>query len=236
MTTPAKRPPLSVIVPTSGRPDLLDGALSSLRESLADSDELVVVESGSQEPEPVWEVARRHGARLLVADVRGVSKARNLGWQEALHDHVAFIDDDIRVQPGWASAMAAALAAHPNAAFVSGRIDLPEGQGTLSLTVKDDDDVQEFDQRSGGVIGHSANLGMHRAVLAEVGGFDEAMGPGRAGPPVRIPTCSTACSRPERTAGTHPTPPRITSTGGGFASTSSCSTATASDPEPGSQS
>jgi glycosyltransferase involved in cell wall biosynthesis len=182
MTAPDERPPLSVIVPTRGRPDLLDAALSSLRESLADDDELVVVESGSEQPEPVWEVARRHGATLLVADQPGVSKARNLGWQQARHDHVAFIDDDIRVQPGWATAMATGLAAHPRAAFVSGRIDLPEGQGTLALTVKDDADVQEFDRRSGGVIGHSANLGMHRAVLAEVGGFDETMGPGSRWP------------------------------------------------------
>jgi glycosyltransferase involved in cell wall biosynthesis len=44
MTAPDERPPLSVIVPTRGRPDLLDAALSSLRESLADDDELVVVE------------------------------------------------------------------------------------------------------------------------------------------------------------------------------------------------
>lgn len=182
MTAPATRPPLSVIVATSGRPELLDAALASLRDSLSDVDELVVVESGSAQPEPVWEVARRHGATLLVADAPGVSKARNLGWREARHEQVAFIDDDIRVRPAWATAMTTALAAHPGAAFVSGRIDLPEGQGTLSLTVKDDDDEQEFDHRSGGVIGHSANLGMHRAVLAAVGGFDEAMGPGSRWP------------------------------------------------------
>jgi glycosyltransferase involved in cell wall biosynthesis len=171
-----------VIVPTSGRPDLLDAALSALRASLSGDDELVVVESGSPEPESVWEVARRHDATLLVANEPGVSKARNLGWREARHDLVAFIDDDIRVQPQWAPALASALAAHPEAAFVSGRIALPEGQGTLALTVKDDAEVQEFDRASGGVIGHSANLGMHRAVLAEVGGFDEAMGPGSRWP------------------------------------------------------
>ncbi len=182
MTAAGARPPLSVVVATSGRPELLDAALSSLRASLADDDELVVVESGSAQPEPVWEVAKRYGATLLVADAQGVSRARNLGWREARHDRVAFIDDDIRVQPGWAAAMASALAAHPQAAFVSGRVDLPEGQGTLALTVKTDPQVQEFDRRSGGVLGHSANLGMHRHVLAAVGGFDEAMGPGARWP------------------------------------------------------
>jgi GT2 family glycosyltransferase len=176
------RPALSVVVPTCGRPDLLDGALVSLRASLAETDELVVVESGSAEPEPVWEVARRHGARLLVADERGVSKARNVGWQAAANDLVAFIDDDVRVRPEWANAMAEALAAHPVAAFVAGRVDLPEGQGTLSLTVKDDPTPAEYDRTSGGVLGHSANLGMHRSVLRIIDGFDEAMGPGSRWP------------------------------------------------------
>jgi GT2 family glycosyltransferase len=176
------RPALSVVVPTCGRPDLLDAALVSLRASLAGSDELIVVESGSAEPEPVWDVARRHGATLLVADERGVSKARNLGWRCAANDLIAFVDDDVRVRPEWAGAMAQALAAHPAAAFVAGRIDLPEGQGTLSLTVKDDPTPAEYDRTAGGVLGHSANLGMHRAVLAAVGGFDEAMGPGTRWP------------------------------------------------------
>lgn len=176
------RPALSVVVPTCGRPELLDGALTSLRASLSTTDELVVVESGSAQPEPVWEVARRHGATLLVADAPGVSKARNTGWQAAANELIAFIDDDVRVRPGWADAMAAALDAHPAAAFVAGRVDLPEGQGTLSLTVKDDPAPEEFDRTSGGVLGHSANLGMHRAMLLTVGGFDEAMGPGARWP------------------------------------------------------
>jgi glycosyltransferase involved in cell wall biosynthesis len=182
VSPPESRPPLSVVVATSGRPELLDEALTSLRASLGEADELIVVESGSPQPQPVWDVARRHGATLLVADAPGVSKARNLGWQKATRDHIAFVDDDIRVQPTWAEAMARALAAHPDAAFVSGRIDLPAGQGTLSLTVKDDADEQRFDRRSAGVIGHSANLGMHRVVLAQLGGFDEAMGPGSRWP------------------------------------------------------
>lgn len=171
-----------MVLPTCGRPDLLDGALASLRESLAPTDELVVVESGSPDPEPVWEVARRYGATLLVADAPGVSRARNLGWRSAAHQLIAFIDDDVRVRPGWAAAMATALAAHPGAAFVSGRIDLPEGQGTLSLTVKEDPTPAEYDRTSAGVLGHSANLGMHREVLIAVGGFDEEMGPGSRWP------------------------------------------------------
>jgi glycosyltransferase involved in cell wall biosynthesis len=176
------RPPLSVVVPTRDRPDQLDAALRSLVASLGEQDELIVVESGSKHPEPVWAIARSHGARLLIGDAPGVSRARNLGWQQASHDQIAFIDDDIRVRPDWADGLATALAAHPDAAFVTGRIKLPSNQGTLSLTVMDWPTPTEFTTWTRGMLGHSANLGMHRRMLAAVGGFDEAMGPGARWP------------------------------------------------------
>jgi glycosyltransferase involved in cell wall biosynthesis len=188
-----RRPPLSVVVPTRDRPDLLDVALRCLVASLSEGDELIVVESGSSNPTPVWEVARAHGARLLVADAPGVSRARNLGWQEASHDLIGFVDDDIRVQSGWADAMSSALAAHPDAAFVSGRVRLPADQGTLALTVMDEPAPAEFDVGSHGMLGHSANLGMHRKVLADVGGFDESMGPGARWPAGEDPDLLDRC-------------------------------------------
>lgn len=187
------RPPLSVVVPTRDRPDLLDDALRCLGETLGEQDELIVVESGSGNPEPVWQVARAHGARLLVADVPGVSHARNVGWRQASHDQIAFIDDDIRVRPGWADAFATALAAHPDAAFVSGRIKLPADQGTLALTVMDWPTPTEFTIWTRGMLGHSANLAMHRAVLDTVGGFDERMGPGARWPAGEDPDLLDRC-------------------------------------------
>jgi GT2 family glycosyltransferase len=176
------RPPLSVVVPTRDRPVLLDAALRCLVASLGEQDELIVVDSGSTDPAPVWNVARSHGARLLVANAPGASRARNLGWQQATHHQIGFIDDDIMVWPDWADELATALAAHPDAAFVSGRIKLPPNQGTLSLAVMDWPTPTELDIRTRGMLGHSANLGMHRTVLSVLGGFDEAMGPGARWP------------------------------------------------------
>lgn len=187
------RPALSVVVPTCGRPELLDAALTALAASLGRGDRLIVVESGSTHPESVWAVARAHGAELIVNDRPGVSRARNIGWQAAGTELVAFLDDDIRVEPGWADAMAGALAAHPDAAFVSGRIDIPEGQGTLGLTVLDSDRPASYDRRSRGAIGHSANLGMHRTMLEAVGGFDERMGPGARWPAGEDPDLLDRC-------------------------------------------
>lgn len=189
----AARPPISVIVATSGRPELLDAALSALAASLSPADELIVVESGSPEPQPVWDVAKRHGARLLVCGQPGVSRARNLGWREAANDAVAFVDDDIRVAAGWADAMARALAAQPRAAFVSGRITVPAGQGTLALTTMDFASPIEFDRTSHGMLGHSANLGMHRDALVAAGGFDEQLGPGSRWPAGEDPDLLDRC-------------------------------------------
>ncbi len=191
--TAGRRPPLSVVVPTSDRPELLTGALQALATSVAPTDEVIVVESGSHQPEPVWSVAEAAGARLLVAERPGVSLARNVGWREARHDLIAFLDDDIRVEPGWADAMATALAAHPGAAFVAGRIELPANQGTLALTVMAATEPMAFDRTSRGMLGHSANLGMHRTILEAVGGFDEVMGPGARFPAGEDPDLLDRC-------------------------------------------
>jgi glycosyltransferase involved in cell wall biosynthesis len=187
------RPALSVVVPTCDRPALLDAALEALAGSLSPSDELIVVESGSRDPQSVWAVAEKHHARLLIGDRPGVSRARNLGWRAAAHDLIAFIDDDIRVAPEWADAMAVGLAAHPGAAFVSGRIALPPDQGTLALTVLDRAEPASYDVTSAGMLGHSANLGMHRRTLRDVGGFDEAMGPGSTFPAGEDPDLLDRC-------------------------------------------
>jgi hypothetical protein len=89
--------------------------------------------------------------------------------------------------------MAAALAARPGAAFVSGRIAMPPDQGTLEVTVMDRADAAVFDTASPGLLGHSANLGMHRQMLRRVGGFDEAMGPGRTWPAGEDPDLLDRC-------------------------------------------
>jgi GT2 family glycosyltransferase len=97
---------------------------------------------------------------------------------------VAFVDDDVRVAPEWAEALAAGLAAHPEASFLAGRIGAAPGEGTTEAPVAmlDRETPSSIDCGSTGTIAHSANLTVRRCALEAVGGFDEMLG---AGAPLR---------------------------------------------------
>jgi glycosyltransferase involved in cell wall biosynthesis len=171
---------LSVVVPTRDRPLMLDRALASLRESLDDADELVVVDSASAEPGATEDVAAGHGARVVRCARPGGSVARNAGWRSATHALVAFCDDDIWVAEEWADALVAAFDATAGVGFVTGRIDIPPGQQVrgVAISIIDRLESSEYDARSRGLLGHGANMAARRTALEQVGGFDELLGAG----------------------------------------------------------
>lgn len=173
--TPAVAVSVAVVVPTRDRPEHLDRALASLRTALREGDELVVVDSASRRPEQVAAVAVRHGATLLRAERPGVDRARNLGWRATTAPVVLFVDDDVTVEPGWAGAYRTALASGP--CFATGWLGAPAGSRTR-VAVKDDESPAVLDRRTPGTLGHGASVGVLRAALEDVGGWDEAMGAG----------------------------------------------------------
>lgn len=173
------RAPCSVVLPTRDRPARLQRCLASLAEALAPGDELIVVDSASRDPE-VAAIARAAGALVVRCERPGVDRARNAGWRRATHDAVLFVDDDVVVEAGWADALVAALAAHPEVGFVTGRIDALPGEGDTDrpVAVKDDDAPARLTAATTGTLGHSASLAVRRVALEGIGGFDEAMGAG----------------------------------------------------------
>ena len=173
------RQPLSVVIATKDRPEQLERCLDRLRPQLGPDDEVVVVDSASRD-ERTGHVALSTGATLLRAERPGTSLARNLGWRSARHDRVAFIDDDIRVDDGWADAMASALSSD-DAGWVTGWIGLERfggGARHLNPTMLEESPAR-LDRQHRGTMGASANFGARRDVLTAVGGFDERFGPGR---------------------------------------------------------
>lgn len=154
-------------MPTRDRPEHLARCLSALRAELTEGDELIVVDSASRTPVP----------DALRCPLPGAARARNAGWRAARHEKVAFVDDDVVVCAGWATAMAAAL---ERADWVAGAVGVPAGQedrerpvAVTTLTAP-----TALTLASRGTLGASANLGVRRAALVAVGGFDERLGPG----------------------------------------------------------
>jgi glycosyltransferase involved in cell wall biosynthesis len=170
---------LSVVVPCRDRAGLLDACLVALTESVSADDEIIVVDSASAGAE-VAAVAVDRGARLVRSGWPGTSRARNLGARAAAGDAIAFVDDDVRVSPGWASALRVCLAAHPEAAFITGRVAVPRHQRDAHrpVAVADHDRPLEFAGVDSAVLGHGANMAVRRRPFDAVGGFDESFGPG----------------------------------------------------------
>ena len=170
---------LSVVVATRDRPRLLDRCLDSVAASLGPSDELIVADS-SVATRAVAEIVARHAGRLISCPHGGASFQRNVGARAAGNGLLAFVDDDVRVSPGWAPAVVAAFEAHPEAGFITGRVEVPPEQEGYSrpVSIKADPEPAVLTPESQGTIGHSANLAVRRDAFEAITGFDEHLGPG----------------------------------------------------------
>jgi glycosyltransferase involved in cell wall biosynthesis len=186
------RTPVTVVVASRDRPEMVDRCLASVRAALSEpGDELVLVDSasGAAAATSYVETARRHGARLVRVDRPGVNLARNHGWRAGTAPLVLFTDDDVEVEPGWADAYVASFDAHPDAAFLTGWIAPPEEGEQADVAVLDSDEPRTLDRSARGVLGHGASLAVRREALVAIGGWDEAMGAGsrfRAAPEVDL--------------------------------------------------
>jgi glycosyltransferase involved in cell wall biosynthesis len=87
-------PRISVVIPTLNRSALLARAVDSLPGSTSEEIEIIVVDDGSIDDTEA--VVSRLGSkiRFLQQDHLGPGAARNLGWNAATGDYVAFLDSD----------------------------------------------------------------------------------------------------------------------------------------------
>ncbi len=118
---------LSVVIPTRDRYGLLAEVAAALARQTLDPGRLeVIVVDNSAAPEPLDAILGEAG---LVCDwdvipeaQPGASRCRNLGIAEARGEVVAVLDDDAPPDPGWAQALVAGLAAHPEAGAIGGPV------------------------------------------------------------------------------------------------------------------
>src|SRR4051812_3752660 len=92
--------PVSVVVPTVGRRELLRACLRSIHECDPHADEVLVVD---QSGDPT--LSELVGpARLIRCDGSGVARAVNLGLEAASHPVVLITHDDCTVGREWVGA------------------------------------------------------------------------------------------------------------------------------------
>jgi GT2 family glycosyltransferase len=196
---PADNPPVSVVVCTRNRPDSVLVTLRGLADLRYLSFEVVVVDNAPSSDATKVAVQREFGADSRIRYIReprpGLSCARNRGLAEASADIVAFTDDDVRVDPWWLNGIVRGFGVAPKVACVTGLIataeldnaaqlyfHLREGWGASCeqrvFDLGENRDSSPLYPYSAGVFGAGANFAVSRAVLKEVGDFNEALGAG----------------------------------------------------------
>lgn len=182
---------LTVLVATCDRSHLLGGLLASLESEWDELEQVVVIVNGTRDGslQRAHEFARTHPRmRVLQRAEPGKTRALNHGLLETSGELLAFLDDDVTVQPGWAAALRAAFARHPGDLALQGRIrmpravrEVPELMTRIALrrthVVVDHEPGAGFRPRT--LTG--ANIALRRSTLARLGGFNEALGPGASG-------------------------------------------------------
>ena len=105
------RSPLSAVIIAKNAARQLPECL----ESLAFCDEILVVDSGSDDGTVA--LAQSRGARVIQSEWRGFGPQKRYAVEQAAHDWVLCVDADERVSPELRSAIERALAAPANAAY-----------------------------------------------------------------------------------------------------------------------
>jgi GT2 family glycosyltransferase len=118
--------------------------------------------------------------RYLPNTDRGLSRGRNAGIAAAMHDILAFADDDMLAPREWFGALIAALLAAPPRSVVVGRVVAgpPERKGGFAPATLPDARPAVYRGRIGTDVIAAGNLAVRRSAFVDVGLFDERLGAG----------------------------------------------------------
>lgn len=174
--------PSSLIISSRNRHELLSETIASVLAAHEVPAELLVVDQ-SDAPDTAL-AGLSHSlchVRYLWTQTIGASLGRNYGAARATHPIVAFIDDDMHVDPEWYGALIRAVMAAGPAAAVTGRVlasDDDTDPNSFVIAVHAWEEPRVFAGRIGRDVLATGHMAMYRSTLAAVGWLDERLGPG----------------------------------------------------------
>jgi GT2 family glycosyltransferase len=168
--------PVSVVIATRERPELLTAAVRSILAG-EDLPAEIVVADQSTPPRAALPRSADVEVRHLPLATTGLSRARNAGIAAATHDVLVFTDDDVLVEPDWLARIVAALAAARSRAVVTGAVRAGAVGGHVpSVTSRVEPAV--FAGRPFADPLFPNNMALRRSAFDEIGLFDERLGAG----------------------------------------------------------
>jgi len=175
---------ISLVVPVYNAMRTLPHCLAALAQLSPTADEVLLVDNGSSDGSLGYlqGFARGRGmVKVLEERRRGAAAARNAGIRVARGEVVAFTDADCAPDPAWLRHLAEPFA-DPTVGAVAGRVVAAPATSTRELfsalyTLQLPDRPTRCTRWTPWEGGYpTANLAVRRAVLEELGGFDELVG------------------------------------------------------------
>lgn len=164
-------PKISVVVCSFNGSQTIRGCLEGIEKIRYPNYEAIVVDDGSTDS--TGDIARQFKVTLIQTENRGLSAARNLGWQAATGEIVAYIDDDARPDPDWLSYLASAFLKTDYAGVGGPNIPFLDDGSTASCVAGSPGGpahVLLSDSEAEHIPG--CNMAFRRKWLEAIGGFD----------------------------------------------------------------
>ena len=164
-------PRISVVVCTYNGSRTLRDCLAGVAALDYPDVDAIVVDDGSTDQVPA--IAAEYPVRLIRTANRGLSAARNTGWQAARGEIVAYLDDDARPDPQWLRYLAWGFRT-TNHVAIGGPNIAPPGDGWIADCVANAPGgpmhVLISDTEAEHIPG--CNMAFRRTALEAIGGFD----------------------------------------------------------------
>jgi GT2 family glycosyltransferase len=151
--------------------------------------ELIVVDQSTEPNRSLKSLGNLRGCevRYVRSRARGVARARNVGLRCASQDVVVMVDDDMLVSDDWLARLLAGLTGGDSRTVATGRVLAapPDGPGLAQApaALYERAEPAVFRGRQPIQVVPGPNFAAARSVMAEIGGYDERIGPG-----TRFPT------------------------------------------------
>ncbi len=178
---------VSVVFPNLNGFPHVRRTMQSLRETTQGPIEVIAVDNGSTDGSREWLLEQRDITVLSMHTNLGAPTARNRGLAHVNGEYVLFCDNDVVFTPDWRNRLLRHMVAWPDIGIVAPMSDVVTGP----QLVKDAPDFESVDLNAWADRFHAEHDGKHsyslrlvslcilvrRAVLEQIGGFDERFNP-----------------------------------------------------------
>jgi GT2 family glycosyltransferase len=165
--------PITVLVPTIGRPEQLRSCLRSILDGDRRPEEVLVVDQTLNDgTERVVADLPDLRARVLRSAPPGISRAMNQGLEHVRHDWVLVTHDDCTVDGAWVRTAASLSADARPSTILTGRV-LPVGDPRAVPSTKTDLEPHDYTGERARAVLYPNNMLLPARDVLEIGGFDE---------------------------------------------------------------